>query len=106
MPGLAGVPIAHRWGGPVALTMSRCFAVGVRGGHRNVYYAFGYSGHGVVLANLAGRIISDMIAGDDDRWRVFPFFHPRLRSIPGEPLRWLGYQLYTRLTGRTPRRPS
>lgn len=105
LPGSESLAIAHRWSGPVALTMSRCFAVGVRGEHKNVYYAFGYSGHGVVLANVAGAVIADMFADDADRWRDYPFFQPRLWPIPPEPLRWMGYHVYTKLTGRSPRRP-
>jgi glycine/D-amino acid oxidase-like deaminating enzyme len=105
LPRSAEVEIAHRWSGPVALTMSRVCAMGVRGEHRNVYYAFGYSGHGVVLANLAGRILADIYCNDDERWRDLPFYQPRLWPIPPEPLRWLGYHVYTRLTGRSPRRP-
>jgi glycine/D-amino acid oxidase-like deaminating enzyme len=103
-PALEEVPVVHRWTGPVALTMSRCFAVGVRGEHRNVYYAFGYSGHGVTLANLAGKILCDIYSGDEARWRGMPFFQPKLFQMPPEPLRWVGYHVYTALTGRSPRR--
>ena len=84
--------------------MTRVCTMGVRGDHRNVYYALGYSGHGITLANLAGRVLCDIYSGDDARWRGLPFYQQRLRYIPPEPLRWAGYQLYTRLTGRSPRR--
>ena len=33
-----------------------------------------------------------------------PFFAQKLLFVPPEPMRWLGYQAYTRLTGRSPRR--
>ena len=78
--------------------------MGVRGEHRNVYYALGYSGHGVALAMLAGRVLCDLYSGDHDAWRDLPFYQKPLPRLPPEPLRWLGYQLYTRLTGRSPRR--
>jgi gamma-glutamylputrescine oxidase len=52
----------------------------------------------------AGRVIADLYAGDHDTWRAFPFYRRRMPRIPPEPLRWLGYQAYTRLTGRSPRR--
>lgn len=96
--------IEHRWSGPVALTFDRVCSMGVGGVHANVYYALGYSGHGLALAALAGRVIADSYAGDRDQWRDLPFYQKRLLPMPPEPLRWTGYQIYTRLTGRSPRR--
>ncbi len=101
-PALADVAIRHRWSGPLGVTRARRCAMGVMGAHGNVYYALGYSGHGVVLANLAGRVLTDLYAGDHDRWRGCAFYMQRPSGIPPEPLRWLGYQLLSRLTGRPP----
>ena len=56
------------------------------------------------LSPVAGRVIADLYAGDHDAWRGFPFFQRRMPLIPPEPFRWIGYQAYTRLTGRSPRR--
>jgi glycine/D-amino acid oxidase-like deaminating enzyme len=103
-PALAEVPIAHRWAGTLALTLDRVCSMGVGGAHRNVYHALGYSGHGVALALLAGRVLADLYEGHHEPWRELPFYQKRLLPLPPEPLRWLGYQVYTRLTGRSPRR--
>jgi glycine/D-amino acid oxidase-like deaminating enzyme len=62
----------------------------------------GYSGHGVTLANLAGKMLTDLYAGDDAAWRDLPFYKAAYQPIPLEPFRWLGYHLLTRLTGRSP----
>lgn len=97
------LPIAHRWVGTLGITFDRRPLIGVRGEHRNVYYAVGYCGHGVTLANLAGEILCDLYAGDDSRWRDLPFIQNSYHPIPPEPFRWVGYQLFTRLTGRSPR---
>jgi len=102
-PALAGTSIEHRWSGTLAITLDRVCAMGVRGAHRNVYYALGYSGHGLALALLAGRVLADLYDGNHEAWRDLPFYQRRLRPLPPEPLRWLGYQVYTRLTGRSPR---
>ena len=92
--------IAQHWSGVLGITLNRRPTMGRRG---NVLWALGYSGHGVTLANLAGTVLADLYAGDD-RWSDLPFVNNRLPPIPPEPFRWVGYQVYTRLTGRSPRR--
>jgi glycine/D-amino acid oxidase-like deaminating enzyme len=39
-------------------------SVGVMGEHQNIYYGVAYNGHGVVFGQTAGRIISELIAGE------------------------------------------
>lgn len=105
LPSARDLRIEHRWSGAVALTLSRVCTMGVRGEHRNIYFALGYSGHGITLANLAGRVLTDLYADEPERWRDLPFLQQRLLPVPPEPLRWVGYQAFTRLTGRSPRLP-
>ncbi len=105
-PPAEDAPITHRWSGTLGITYDRVCSMGVTGAHRNIYYAVGYSGHGLTLAALAGCVLADLYAGDHAPWRDLPFYQRRLPYIPPEPLRWLGYQLYTRATGRSPRRPG
>ena len=104
LPAAAGAAIAHRWTGPIGITLDRVCSIGVGGEHRNVYHALGYSGHGLALAALAGRVLCDLYAGDAAPWRDLPFADRRVPRLPPEPLRWLGYRLYTAATGRSPRR--
>jgi hypothetical protein len=58
----------------------------------------------VTLANLAGEVLTDLVAGVATRWEGLPFYQQRLLFVPPEPFRWLGYHAYTSLTGRSPRR--
>lgn len=104
LPQTAGLPPSHRWAGPLGITMNRQPAIGVTGEHKNLYYAVGFSGHGVTLANVSGRVLADLYAGEDAAWADLPFVHGRLPYIPPEPLRWAGYHLVTAATGRSPRR--
>jgi len=104
LPAAAGAPVAHRWTGPIGITLDRVCSIGAGGEHRNVYHALGYSGHGLALAALAGRVLCDLYSGDAAPWRGLPFTDRRLPRLPPEPLRWLGYRLYTAATGRSPRR--
>lgn len=103
-PQLDDVRIEQQWSGPVALTLSRIFSVGAVPGIPRAFYAAGYSGHGVVLANLAGRVLADLIDGEVSPWRDAPFYERAIPWLPPEPFRWLGYHLYTSVTGRSPRR--
>jgi len=107
LPQLADVPIRHRWSGPLDLTLVRHCAMGVLGEHDNIYYAVGFSGHGITLANLAGRVLTDLYAGEHEPWRDCAFYMRKPSGIPPEPFRWIGYHLYTRLTGKSPwKRPE
>jgi glycine/D-amino acid oxidase-like deaminating enzyme len=105
-PRLRAVGITHRWTGTLGITLSRVCSMGTLPGHDSVLYAVGFSGHGVTLANLAGEVLTDLYSGDNGRWRGQPFLQKRLGGIPPDPLRWIGYHLYTRLTGRSPRRST
>jgi hypothetical protein len=58
----------------------------------------------VALGLLAGRVIADLHAGNHEAWRDHPFYQKTLTPFPPEPFRWLGYQAWTRLTGKSPRR--
>ena len=103
-PGLAGAPIERRWSGLLGITLDRVCSIGVSGPRRNVFHALGYSGHGLALGALAGRVIRDLYSDDHGPWQGLPFYQRRPPWLPPEPLRWAGYQAYTRATGRSPRR--
>ena len=105
LPGTKQLPHNYRWTGTLAITMRRNCSIGVRGEHNNVYYALGYSGHGVTAANMAGRVLTDMYSRHDEEWRGMPFAQGDFSPVPLEPFRWTGYQMMTRLTGRSPRDP-
>lgn len=103
LPGGAALPITHRWTGTLGITLNRTPLIGARGANRNLLYAIGYCGHGVTLANLAGEILTDLYSGDDAQWRGLPFVNAHYPKLPPEPFRWIGYQTFTRLTGKSPR---
>lgn len=82
-PQLAGVRLTHLWGGFVDITMNRAPDFG-RVGQR-VYYLQGFSGHGVALTGLAGRLVAEAITVQSERFDLF--LRLRHRAFPGGP--WL-----------------
>ena len=89
-PSLAHTPITHAWGGFVDITMNRApeFVRLPADGAASapVYLLQGFSGHGLALTGLAGKLVAEAICGDAGRFDVFS----RLRHRPfpgGERLR-------------------
>ncbi|WP_372840967.1 NAD(P)/FAD-dependent oxidoreductase [Phaeovulum sp.] len=84
-PGLADVAITHVWGGTLAITLNRLpyFARPAQG----VFSASGYSGHGVAMATLAGRMLAEAVAGDASGFDLMASL-PTPRFPGGAALRW------------------
>ncbi len=81
-PGLSGVEVEYAWGGYLDITRSRAPDFGRLS--PNVFYLQGFSGHGMSLTVLAGRLAAEAVAGTAERFDVFA----RLphRDFPGGPL--------------------
>jgi gamma-glutamylputrescine oxidase len=91
-PGLSGVRFELGWDGVVDWSLDESPSVGCTGKHKNIFYGLGYSGHGVNLSSIFGRIIADLEAGREEPWKQYPFLNASLDYIPNEPFRWLGAQ--------------
>jgi gamma-glutamylputrescine oxidase len=72
-PQLKGRRIDHAWGGLVSVTTSRFPHVGRDG---EVYFAHGYSGKGVILSTLAGKLLAEAISGETSRFALFDGLNP------------------------------
>jgi gamma-glutamylputrescine oxidase len=78
-PQLKAAKIDYAWGGFVDITMNRAPDFGRIGPH--VYYLQGFSGHGLALTGLAGRLVAEAMAGDASRFDVFARL--KHRPFPG-----------------------
>jgi gamma-glutamylputrescine oxidase len=87
-PTLAGVAFDVMWSGIIDWSLNAAPSVGHTGKHRNVFYGIGFSGHGVNLTSVFGRIIADLEAGRIDPWQRFPFVNSGFDFVPNEPFRW------------------
>ncbi len=77
-PQLAEKRIDFGWSGTLAITMNRLPNLGRVG---NVFHAQGYSGQGVAVAGLAGKLIAEALSGTAERFDVFAGLPHR--SFPG-----------------------
>ncbi|MDH4048170.1 MAG: FAD-binding oxidoreductase [Gammaproteobacteria bacterium] len=78
-PQLSGIGIDYAWGGTIAVPLNRVPQLGRLA--PNVFYAQGYSGHGVNVTHLVGEILADAVAGTLERFDVFAGIKPI--RIPG-----------------------
>lgn len=88
-PSLTGLRFSHAWGGPLGFprdwlpTFSYDPRTGIASGR-------GYTGHGVATANLAGRVLADLITGARTELTELPLVNHRSPDWEPEPFRWLG----------------
>ncbi len=78
-PDLKDVRIDYAWGGTLAITRSRLPHFARLG--PNILSASGYSGHGVALATLAGKMLAEAVAGQAERFDVMAGLPTR--AFPG-----------------------
>lgn len=82
-PNLEDAKIEYGWGGTLAITMRRMPHFG-RKAH-NIYWAQGYSGHGIHMATMGGKMAADAIMGQAERFDLFA----SLKHLPFPGGRWL-----------------
>ena len=102
-PAAASAEITHHWGGPLAaprdwsmsVTYDRASGLGDAGG---------YTGHGVLAANLAGRTLAELVLGVDSERTRMPWVGHRSRAWEPEPLRFLASAAIVGILGAADRR--
>ncbi|WP_119168360.1 NAD(P)/FAD-dependent oxidoreductase [Algihabitans albus] len=96
-PDLADVGFDFTWGGFVAITVERSPHLGRIG--QRTFFAQGFSGSGVTLTGIAGRVLAEAIAGQAGRLDLFaklphtPFPGGRILRTPSLVLAMLWYRL-------------
>ena len=94
-PDLNNVKIDFAWTGRIGVTVNHVPQLGKLA--PNVFYSQGYSGHGVNMTHLAGKIMAEAISGSMKRFDLFNDIRPI--AIPGthliqKPLLSLGVMFY------------
>lgn len=86
-PQLKDARIDFQWGGKIGIVINRIPQFGRIG--NNVYYAQGYSGHGINQTHIAGEILTKAICGQMEDFDVFA--KAKHWKIPAP--RWVGNNL-------------
>lgn len=100
-PDLRDAKIDYGWGGTLAVTMNRMPHFGRLAA--NIHFAQGYSGHGVAMATMGGKLIAEAVAGQSERFDLMAgldiptFPGGALLRAPGFILGMLYYALKDRL---------
>ena len=84
-PQLIGTKIDYSWGGTLAVTMNRL--PDFRRINSNIFSASGYSGQGVAMATMAGRVISEVIRGQSEKFDILANL-PTVKFPGGTIFRW------------------
>lgn len=66
-PQLAEVRLDYQWGGMIGITANRFPQVGRLSQHPNVFYAQGYSGHGLNVTHWTAKLLAEAIATEQSR---------------------------------------
>lgn len=81
-PELANTQLDYGWGGTLAITRNRMPDMGVHKGL--IYYAQGFSGHGVPTATMAGKLIAEALFNDNSDFDLMADL--RTLKFPGGPV--------------------
>ena len=95
-PAASGARITHHWGGPLAVPRDWSMSIGYDRA-TGIGWAGGYSGHGVVSANIGGRTLADLVLGRDTDLVSLPWVGHRSRRWEPEPLRFLASRAIVRV---------
>ena len=96
-PQLESTQVEYCWGGFVDVTMNRAPDFGRLA--NNVYYLQGFSGHGLILTGIAGKLAAEAVRGQAERFDLFgklkhlPFPGGKYLRTPAQVLGMAYYRL-------------
>jgi glycine/D-amino acid oxidase-like deaminating enzyme len=104
-PQLEGIRFTHGWGGTMGFTVDFVPSIGVVNDEGNLFYALAFNGEGVVMTQLAGQILTHLIAGEESELTKLPLVNKSMPYAGHEPLRYAAVKLYERALNTFSRNP-
>lgn len=90
-PRLAKTQITCAWSGPIDMASDHLPWFATYPDTR-IHYGFGFSGHGINAAWIAGQTLAALAMGSRDEWTSLALCTRRPPRLPPEPFRYLGGQ--------------
>jgi hypothetical protein len=92
-PKLAEFPLASAWSGPIDRTDTGLPLFGRFPKQHNILYGYGFSGNGIGMTYVGGKILRSLALQRLDQWVNCALVRPVHRGFPPEPLRFVGAHL-------------
>jgi glycine/D-amino acid oxidase-like deaminating enzyme len=92
-PQLADIKIDYAWSGTLAIAFDMTPSVGVMGDDRNIYYGVAFN-EGVPTCQLAGKVISDLMAGESNIYTSHYIINHKIPWAGPEKFRAMGFNFY------------
>ena len=102
-PLASSAEVTHHWGGPLAAPRDWSMSVSFDQA-TGLGAAGGYTGHGVVAANISGATLADLVLRRDSELVTMPWVGHRSPRWEPEPLRFLASEAIIRTLGAADRR--
>jgi len=93
-PQLEGIGFSHAWGGTMGFTADFVPSIGHLDDAPNVFFAGGFNGEGVVMTQVAGRILAELVSGEQGPLTKLPIVGRQAPWLPPEPFRYASVKLY------------
>lgn len=94
-PQLEGLGFTHKWGGAID-TCSRFFPFFTTAHGGRVAYSAGYTGLGVGASRFGGRVMLDLLSGEETELTQLEMVRKMPLPFPPEPFAWAGVTLTTK----------
>ena len=92
-PALADFPLETSWNGPIDRTATGLPFFGTFPANPDIAFGYGFSGNGIGMTFIGGKLLTSLILGSDDCWRDSVLVRPVSRGFPPEPFRFAGAHL-------------
>lgn len=92
-PQLAGIPIAESWNGPIDRSSDGLPFFGALDDCPAILYGWGFSGNGVAITPIGGKILASLALDVIDEWSSCALVRRPVSWLPPEPVRTVGASL-------------
>ena len=96
-PQLEGVRFTHAWGGTLGITRDGMPSVGTLDDAENIFHAVAFNGEGVVMCQLAGQVVADLMTGEETPITKLAFVNKKMPYVGFEPIRSVAYSVLRRM---------